>query len=334
SIENNFLYQSIERLFEGFVNASVTAIESRDPTTSGHSSRVAILTERLAKTVDKVKTGFLANIRFTKEQLKEIRYASLLHDFGKVGVRENVLLKAKKLYPHQSTEVLYRIGFLKKSEEIKNLRKQIRFLLDYGSSNYQLVFNELESELRNKLDDLDNISNLISNLNEPTVMETDKAESLEELAVLKFFDFDNEERNLLKPEEVKALSIKRGSLDDEERIEIESHVTHTFRFLKEVPWTKEFQNIPDIAHAHHEKLDGSGYPNKLTSESIPVQSKIMTISDIFDALTASDRPYKKAVPYERALDILQFEVNDNHVEPEILKVFIDAKVYTSVIKSG
>ena len=334
SIENNFLYQSIERLFEGFVNASVTAIESRDPTTSGHSSRVAILTERLAKTVDKVKTGFLANISFTKEQLKEIRYASLLHDFGKVGVRENVLLKAKKLYPHQSTEVLYRIGFLKKSEEIKNLRKQIRFLLDYGSSNYQLVFNELESELRNKLDDLDNISNLISNLNEPTVMETDKAESLEELAVLKFFDFDNEERNLLKPEEVKALSIKRGSLDDEERFEIESHVTHTFRFLKEVPWTKEFQNIPKIAHAHHEKLDGSGYPNKLTSESIPVQSKIMTISDIFDALTAADRPYKKAVPYERALDILQFEVNDNHIEPEILKVFIDAKVYTSVIKSG
>ena len=116
-----------------------------------------------------------------------------------------------------------------------------------------------------------------------------------------------------------------------QRLEIESHVTHTFQFLREVPWTKEFKSIPYIAYAHHEKLTGAGYPRKITEEEIPIQSKMMAVSDIFDALTASDRPYKKAVPYERALDILKMDVKSNHIDADIVDLFINAEIYKQVI---
>jgi HD-GYP domain-containing protein (c-di-GMP phosphodiesterase class II) len=124
-----------------------------------------------------------------------------------------------------------------------------------------------------------------------------------------------------------ALSIRRGSLSEKERREIESHVTHTFEFLSQIPWTGEFERVPEIAFAHHEKLDGSGYPRRLTAAQIPIQSKMMTISDIFDALVAWDRPYKKSVPVERALDILRDEVRDGKLDGDLLNVFIEAKVY-------
>lgn len=332
SIENNLLYQSIERLFEGFVNASITAIESRDPTTYGHSSRVATLTVKLAETVDGIKSGPLKNVHFSRDQIKEIRYASLLHDFGKVGVREHILLKAKKLYPYQLTEIMYRIGYLKKIEEIKNLQKRIKFLLDYGSKNYQLIFHEMEYELKNKLDALTGSVEFIKEINEPTMTETDKVIHLEEISNQTFIDYNNDEKPIILPEEQIALSIKKGSLGDREKLEIESHVTHTFNFLRQVPWTKDIKDIPGIALSHHEKLNGGGYPHKLTVDEIPIQSKMISISDIFDALTAADRPYKKAVSYDRALEILQYEVNDNHIDEELVRVFIEAKVYNSLLK--
>ncbi len=334
SIENNFLYRSIENLFEGFVNASVTAIESRDPTTSGHSSRVALLTENLAISVDSVISGSLRSVTFNRDQIKEIRYASLLHDFGKVGVREQVLLKAKKLYPYELKDIMFRLGFLKQSEKIKNMQKRIQFLIDYGIENHHVVFRDMDVELDENMAELDEIINLICELNEPSLMEIDRSLILKELAGRTFFDYNNEIKEILNIQEINALSIKRGSLDERERLEIESHVNHTFNFLSKVPWTKDIRNIPGIAVAHHEKLNGDGYPNNLTSKDIPVQAKIMTISDIFDALTAADRPYKKAVPYERALTILQYEVEDNHIDPELVNVFIEAEIYKCVLKSN
>ncbi len=132
---------------------------------------------------------------------------------------------------------------------------------------------------------------------------------------------------LLTAEELRFLSIPKGSLDPEERQQIESHVKHSFLFLSQIPWTKELKNIPKIARAHHEKLDGSGYPDGIKAEQIPFQSKMMTISDIFDALTAHDRPYKPAVPTERALTIIGKEVKSQLLDPVLFKLFVDAKVY-------
>jgi HD-GYP domain-containing protein (c-di-GMP phosphodiesterase class II) len=132
---------------------------------------------------------------------------------------------------------------------------------------------------------------------------------------------------LLNEDEVRLLSIRKGSLDDAERLQIESHVVHTFNFLQQIPWTREIRTIPDIARGHHEKLNGKGYPYKLSAPEIPVQTRMMTISDIFDALSASDRPYKKAVNLERALDILQLSVKDGELDAELFKLFLDAKVF-------
>ncbi|HEX8152354.1 MAG TPA: HD domain-containing phosphohydrolase, partial [Thermoanaerobaculia bacterium] len=112
-----------------------------------------------------------------------------------------------------------------------------------------------------------------------------------------------------------------------ERVEIESHVTHTFNFLQKIPWTRDLVGVPNIAYAHHEKLNGRGYPRKLTADDIPVQSRMMTVSDIYDALTAADRPYKRAVPTERAIDILRMEMNDGLLDPTLVHLFVDAKVY-------
>src|SRR6185295_15077611 len=142
-----------------------------------------------------------------------------------------------------------------------------------------------------------------------------------------FLDMDGNRQPFLTPSEVQALSIRKGSLSEQERHEIESHVTHTFRFLSEIPWTGEYRRVPEIAYAHHEKLDGTGYPRKLAAADIPVQSKMMTISDIFDALVAWDRPYKKSVPVEKALDILRDEAGHGKLDSALLTLFIDAKVY-------
>jgi HD-GYP domain-containing protein (c-di-GMP phosphodiesterase class II) len=121
--------------------------------------------------------------------------------------------------------------------------------------------------------------------------------------------------------------IRQGNLDEHERREIESHVTHTYRFLEQIPWTRELRAIPRIAYAHHEKLNGRGYPNAASAREIPVQARIMTIADIFDALTATDRPYKRAVPRDRALDILAMEARDGTIDAELLDAFIGARVF-------
>ena len=134
--------------------------------------------------------------------------------------------------------------------------------------------------------------------------------------------------------ELVSLSVPRGSLTELDRKEIESHVSHTYRFLTTIPWTSNLRNVPDIAYAHHEKLNGTGYPNRLTEEKIPIQSKMMSIADIFDALTASDRPYKKALPTDRALNILQEEANASHIQSDLLELFISAGIYKEVLPSG
>jgi HD-GYP domain-containing protein (c-di-GMP phosphodiesterase class II) len=142
---------------------------------------------------------------------------------------------------------------------------------------------------------------------------------------------DGQLQPYLTANELQALSIRRGSLSEKERRDIESHVTHTYRFLAQIPWTQEYRRVPDIAYAHHEKLDGSGYPRGLAGPDIPIQSKMMTISDIFDALVAWDRPYKKSVPVEKALDILREETRAGKLDPRVLELFIGARVFEKTL---
>jgi HD-GYP domain-containing protein (c-di-GMP phosphodiesterase class II) len=327
AVENNLLYESIERLFEGFVTAAVTAIEQRDPTTSGHSFRVADLTVELARVIDRIENGPFRDVRFSGDQVREIRYASLLHDFGKVGVREQILVKEKKLYPLQLEAIRSRFEFVMKSAENDAYRKKLDYLLTHGRDGFDEFCAHLDAETTAEILRLQKDFSFIAQSNEPSVLPEGDFNYLQQLATQAFADIRGDKRLLLDPEEARILSIRKGNLDAAERQEIESHVTHTFNFLQKIPWTRDLSAVADIAYAHHEKLNGRGYPRKLSANDIPLQSRMMTVSDIYDALTASDRPYKRAVPTERALDILKMEVNDGLLDSQLVDTFIETRVF-------
>jgi len=325
--ENNRLYHDIEVLFEGFVRASVTAIEQRDPTTSGHSTRVATMTLGLAEAINRTARGPYAQTRFTAEQLKEIRYAALLHDFGKVAVREEVLIKAKKLHPSELTVLHHRFDYVRKEMEAESAQKKLDAVLARGPQAARGELARIDEEYRHKQAELDESLRFILQLNEPTVLRGGSFEKLVDVARKTYRDPRGRECPLLTPDEVSSLSIPQGSLNDDERRQIESHVTHSFNFLIQIPWTQEIKYIPWIARAHHEKLNGTGYPNRLRGDEIPVQARMMSICDIFDALSAADRPYKKAVSIERALDILDMSVRDRDLDSDLFQIFLDARIY-------
>lgn len=330
ALENNLLYKDIENLFEGFVHASVSAIESRDPPTSGHSERVALLTVALAEETSNVAVGPYRDLSFSSQQIKELRYASLLHDFGKVGVRENVLVKPKKLPEGNLELVIRRFEFIQRSAQYAHSQQELEFLLTRSRDEYLTSHPEFASQVAEALQELDNMLVAVLQANEPSVLPTHVPDMLQKIAALTYEDMKEATHPFLEGWEVKALSIPKGSLDENERKEIESHVTHSFEFLCKIPWTKELKNIPDIAYAHHEKLNGSGYPRGVVSEQIPVQAKMMTISDIYDALTAADRPYKAKVETPKALTILRQEVDDGNLDQDLLSLFIDRRIYELV----
>ena len=333
SIENFRLLNSINRLFEGFVRASVLAIEQRDPTTSGHSFRVAEYTVALALAVNRLNHGKYKDLYFNDEQIREIRYASLLHDFGKVGVREKVLVKEKKLYPEELEDIRWRFRYAIRSLEYEYSQRKIEYLKKHGNKNFEDFEKILDFELQQKIQELQKMLEVIEQSNEPTVTEQDIYQNLEKISHFSLkiqHDGYQETIQFLKDNELISLLVRRGNLDQRERMEIESHVSHTYRFLIQIPWTKDLKKVPDIAHGHHEKLDGSGYPLGLKEEEILPQTRMMTIADIYDALTAPDRPYKKSLSPEHALDILKYEAKEGRIDSDLLDLFIQAKIYLVV----
>lgn len=303
ALENKTLLESIENLFEQFVRASVKAIEVRDKSTQGHSSRVADLTVLQAEAVNAIDSGIFANLHFDVDQLREMRYASLLHDFGKVAVPEYIFGKAKKL-PDGRIDAI-RLRFLLAIEQTsdEHLRAKLRALLAQ-----------------------------VEHANEPRVISMELGDVLDALGPLTYRDFDGE-RPLLDAAELEFLRIPRGSLSGEERRKMEQHVTQSFYFLREIPWkTTPWRHVPELAYGHHEQLDGTGYPRGLKGAEIVPQVRMLTISDIFDALTANDRPYKAAMPVDRALDILVREFADRgKIDRDLLDVFISKRVFEPVL---
>jgi HD-GYP domain-containing protein (c-di-GMP phosphodiesterase class II) len=327
ALENSRLVTAIERLFEGFVRAAVFAIEQRDPATCGHSFRVANLTLALAEAVNRERDGPLAKVQFTPDQLKEIRYAALLHDFGKVAVREDVLVKAAKLFPAQVEILRQRFAAAKQGLEAEMLRVRLAYVLQHGEAAYRCEEPRFERELQERLQELDGFWKFVQQANLPTVNPEGEFQHLDAIAGRFYKDLDGVRRPLLTADEVRLLSIRKGSLDAKERAEMEAHVVHTQSFLSQIPWTAEVRNVPVLARAHHEKLNGSGYPHRLWAPDIPLPARMMAIADIFDGLTATDRPYKKAVSPEQALTILEAGVAAGEIDGDLLRVFASARVW-------
>jgi HD-GYP domain-containing protein (c-di-GMP phosphodiesterase class II) len=328
SLENAILYDEIRRLFEGFVDAAVTAIEARDPTTSGHSRRVATLAVALAETVDGIADGPFASVHFSRDEIRQLEYAGVLHDFGKVGVREQVLVKAKKLYDWQLAGISQRFRYIRKSLEADTLRAKLAVFTTGGSRE---AVGVLDGELASRLGTVDECWQTVVTANEPRLVEGPVLDRLLELGKHTYVDESGATQPYLTAEEISALEVPRGSLTVDERRQIESHVDHTVAFLRTIPWGRSLGRVPRIAGAHHELLDGSGYPSKLRGDAIPIEARMLTIADIFDALTASDRPYKAAVPVPRALDILASEARAGKCDADLLRAFVEAELWKRVI---
>jgi HD-GYP domain-containing protein (c-di-GMP phosphodiesterase class II) len=347
SIERNQLQQSIENLFEGFVKASVQIIEARDPTTSGHSERVADLTVRLSEEASAIATGALRSVYFSDRQIQEARYAALLHDFGKVGIPEALLGKQKKLYPEQLEVIRHRFALAERTLEMECAQTKFRYLLEHpshrhsdnteasGCSHCQNL-EKFDKQLAQTIETLKHYWELLQELNEPDLLLTrdfhafseETSAQLSALSQYTYRDTDGLTKPLISEVEMGQLLVPRGNLTASERARIEAHVTHTYHFLERIPWTKHLKGVPAIAYGHHEKLDGSGYPQGLKQEEIPIQTQILTIVDIYDALTASDRPYKRRLPVETALRILRQEATKNKINGDLVELFEQRQVFT------
>ena len=326
AIENNRMILQIQHQFEAFVKASVTAIESRDPATSGHSFRVAEICTILARAVNDSTDQPFANITFSDMQIKELEYAALLHDFGKVYIDLSIFKKAKKLFPRDFENLLLKLDYLYRYAERMGILEENAIIMKTPAEERDAKIRAYQDLLEKKLDRIKEIKKKITALNEPTVTEEDPAAALETICAdidqLQCSDIDGNAMPIFTSLEKTNLSILRGSLNDEERREIESHVTHTYNFVSRIPWPPEYKEIPQIALGHHEKLDGSGYPRGEKAENISLQSRIMAIADVYDALTATDRPYKKALSHEKAVSILQKEADGGKIDADLFRLFL------------
>lgn len=316
ALANARLTREIRQLFDGFVRAAVFAIDARDPCTSGHSLRVSRLTTALAEAAAQ-DARFAGRLELNEARLRRLEYAALLHDFGKIGVGEDVLLKAKRLYPHELSALEQRFDVAALSAEVDVLRRVVRGELDAATGDRQI---------KDYRDELGETLARLVRANEAGPLDGDTRAFVETLAGQRWQYREDAGRPFLTAREHECLTVQFGSLTQDERRAIEAHVVHTRRFLEQIPWGRELDGLAEIAALHHEKLDGSGYPGGLGADAIPVESRIITVADIYDALTAADRPYKSSLPHEAARDILWSEADRGRLDADLVDVFIQAGV--------
>ncbi len=315
ALENAWMLRRILTQFEEFVAAAVEAVEARDPATSGHSARVAHFAVELAKKMNDHAAAAKAPLPFGESAMKELEYAGLLHDFGKVYIDPSVFLKAKKLFPGDYDRLMLRLRYLKRSIEFDMVTKEV------GAEPQDC--RRLEDERRRCTDQLAEIIDSVITLNEPTPLDEDPDELIQRIRATTLppvAGVDEEDIPILTDEEVFNLRTRRGSLNPNERAEIERHVVRSYEFVKRIPWPPEYRNIPKYVKAHHEMLDGSGYPDGLRGDEIPLQARVLAVVDVYDALTASDRPYKKSLSSERALSILEDEAQRGRLDGSIVTI--------------
>ncbi|HEU4995988.1 MAG TPA: HD domain-containing phosphohydrolase, partial [Gemmatimonadaceae bacterium] len=330
SIENTRLYTQIENLLQSFVKAAATAIDQRDPTTAGHSLRVAALATDLAAAVERDGRGPYQHVRFSRAQMRELQFAALLHDFGKVGVKEDVLLKSKKLPVYLWERVNARFDLIRRTKEADHYRLRAE-ACDRGGGDKAGQMPS-DAQLHEQLDELTRMRELVGKANEPDLLPEPPSAELREIARRTFQRPDGMVVPYLSDVEVSYLEIPQGTLDAQERVEIESHVEQTFQFLQQIPWTDDLKNLAMYAYGHHEKLDGTGYPRHVKAADIPIQTRLLTLADMFDALTEEDRPYKSPCSVEQALDIMQSEAKTGALDPELVRILVESQVYKRVLE--
>ena len=337
AITNKNLIKDLEVLFESFIKLIASAIDAKSPYTGGHCSRVPEITMMLAESVNEINDGPFAGIQFTDKEMYELKIAAWLHDCGKVATPEAVVDKGTKLetiYDRIHT-VATRFEVLKRDEEIKYLKKQLKIQKDDS-----LIENQKKEALKKartlylkRIKQQEDDKSFIEESNVGgEFMSQDRKDRVNKIASYRWKD-NGSPKPFFSEDEVYNLCISRGTLTPEERKIINDHIVVTIDMLEQLPYPKHLRNVPEFAGGHHEKLDGTGYPKGLNHSEMSVQAKIMAIADIFEALTARDRPYKKGKTLSQAMRILGFMKNDAHIDTELFEVFVKEKIYLKYAES-
>ncbi|MCH8157816.1 MAG: GAF domain-containing protein [Nitrospinae bacterium] len=327
AVTNAQLIIDMGKLFEAFVQVMATAIDEKSPVTGGHIRRVADMTLTMAGILNEQKEGRYKDVNFTPDQLYELRIAAWMHDIGKVTTPVEIVEKARKLQTifDRLQFVDLRMCYIMKHLETKYLYQKIQ-LLEQGAPAEKI--KQVEEESTKKMEEIKEIREFIIQCNEPSeFLEDDKLERLKEISKLSWIDFSGETQNFLTEDELTNLSIRRGSITEKERKKMQDHAAVTLKMLQQIPFTKKLKNIPLYAGAHHEFINGKGYPLGLKGDEIPFEGKIMCVTDIAEALTASDRPYKKAMPLETVHRILRSMAENEELDKNLVEFFISEEVY-------
>jgi HD-GYP domain-containing protein (c-di-GMP phosphodiesterase class II) len=313
ALTNRMLINQLEQLFESFINLINSAIDEKSPYTGGHCQRVPVLTMMLAEAVNETREGPLASFQMTEKDRYELKIAGLLHDCGKVTTPVHVVDKATKL------ETIYdRIHLIDTRFEI------VKRDLELACVNSHMTDKQLRARLRELEDDRRFLH--ACNIGGERMSDDDVAR-VRRIAAYRWRDMAGHEANFLSDDEVKNLTIRAGTLTEDERKIINHHIVATIKMLEALPWPKHLTNVPEYAGGHHERMDGKGYPRGLTREQMSVQARCMGIADIFEALTARDRPYKKGKTLSESLQILGRMKLNHHIDPDLFDIFVRKKVY-------
>lgn len=318
AMTNQRLIEELRYMFESLTRVIAEAIDEKSPITGKHCKRVPIIAQMIAEAVNEVHEGPLKEIKFTKEDLYELDIAALLHDCGKVTTPVHVVEKGKKLETIIDRIVLFdtRCEIIRRDLEKKFLIKQI------SQQEYDAEVKKLQA---------DRVFIHGANLGKE-MMSPEDLERIKQVAARTWVDLQGAIQPLLTEDEVKNLSIVKGTLTEEERRVIQNHVVMTIRMLEKIPYPKYLRAVPEIAGRHHERIDGKGYPLGITGKEMSVRAKILCIADIFEALTAPDRPYKEVMTLARAIKILNNMRDEGHIDKELWDIFLNKKVYMRYAK--
>lgn len=326
AITNNRLIEEQRVLFESFIRLIADAIDAKSPYTGGHCKRVPELTLLLAKACSEQSHGIFKDFNMTDKDIYELKIAGWLHDCGKVTTPEYVVDKATKL------ETIYdrinvvdtRFEVLKREAKIEMLEEKISRLGKDANADC----SDLEKMLEEKLDTINSDREFVRTSNVGGEFMSDElVQRIKEIGTIRWTNTDGEEADFFDENELENLTITKGTLTHDERQIINGHMTMTIKMLAALPFPKHLTNVPEYAGGHHERMDGKGYPNGLTRDQMSIPARVMGIADIFEALSASDRPYKKGKKLTECLKILGFMKKDNHVDPDIFDVFVKEKIY-------
>ena len=332
SITNAKLIANMTELFEAFVKVMATAIDEKSPVTGGHIRRVADLTLTMAEVIHDIDEGHFKDKTFSPDQMYELRIAAYMHDIGKVTSPVEIVEKAKKLQTifDRIQYVRLRMAYIIQKIKLEGQEAKIK-ILQNGSSPEKL--NSIEKETLEKLIEIEEILRFINKCNEPgEFLDDEILVRLKEVSEKTYIDDAGEQQPFLTADELVNLSIRRGSITEKERQKMQGHAAVTLKMLKQIPFTKKLKNIPDFAGAHHEFLNGKGYPLGLKGDEISFEGRLMAVTDIAEALTASDRPYKKAMPLETVYRILRSMVEGGELDPNLVELFIEKEVYKTYQK--